>query len=65
MKLNFEYFAKVKYDMEFDAVVKIVYNMKKYTRKVIRRREELKAKKAAAKGKKKPGMKRRATVGPA
>ena len=63
MKLNFDYFAKVKYDMEFDAVVKIVYSMKKYARKKIRRREELAAKKAAAKGKKK-GLQRRATVGP-
>ena len=39
--------------------------MKKYARKMIRKREELKAKKAAAKGKgKKKGLARRATVGP-
>ena len=56
MNLNFQYFEKIKYEMEFDAIVKIVYAMKKYTRKTIRRREELKAKKAAAKGKKKPGL---------
>lgn len=62
MNLHFQYFEKVKYKMEFDAVIKIVYNMKKYARKKIRRREELAAKKAAAKGKKKNSFQRKATM---
>ena len=63
MELNFIYFEKVKYELEYDAVVKIVYHMKKYTKKMVRRRAELAAKKAAAKGKKK-GFVRRGTVAP-
>lgn len=56
MNLHFQYFERVKYEMEFDAIIKIIYAMKKYTRKKIRRREELAAKKAAAKAKKKGGF---------
>ena len=53
MELNFQYFEKVKYEMEYDAVVKIAFAMKKNARARVRRREELAAKKAAnQKGKK-------------
>jgi hypothetical protein len=47
MELNFEFFGKIKYDMEFDAVVKIAYSMKKFARKMSRRRAEKAAKLAA------------------
>lgn len=58
MELTFAYFEKIKREMEFDAIIKIIYRMKKYAKKKIRRREELAAKKAAAAKKNKYGKKK-------
>ena len=51
MKRNqvFDYFAKIKYDMEHDAIVKIKYQMKKFLLKMNRKRLEAEFKKASKK----------------
>ena len=49
MRLTFTYFENIKNKMEQDAIVRIIYHMKKYTKK---RKAKRKAKKGAGKGKK-------------
>ena len=46
MNLNFAYFERKKFLMEKDAIIKIIYQMKKYAKKKIEKRAKLAAKKA-------------------
>ena len=51
MELNFEYFERIKNQMERDAIIKITYAMKKFARKRRIKRMEAEARKLAAKTK--------------
>jgi len=57
MNLTFTFFENIKSKMEQDAIVKIIYHMKKYTKK---RKAAKKKKKAGKKGKK--GKKKKKVV---
>ena len=48
MYLNFKYFERKKFLLQKDAIIKIIYHMKKYAKKKREKREKLAAKKAEA-----------------
>lgn len=61
MELNFEYFDKIRHEMQFDAVIKIGYQYKRYQAKKRKKRMDAEARKLAAKGKNKYGVPNKTT----
>ena len=49
MELTFEFFDRIKADMQKDAIIKIIYRMKKHSKKMRKKRMDAEAKKLAAK----------------
>ena len=55
MELTFEYFDKIRHEMQFDAVIKIGYRYSKYAKRKRIKAMEAEARKLAAKTKNKYG----------
>ena len=55
IEITYQYFVKMKRDMETDAVIKIVYRMRKYHKKMAAKKKKAADKKKAEAAKKKGG----------